>query len=45
MEWWSNGALKELIQVKIRAFAFSNTPIIQYSITPKTARNLYRQSH
>ena len=35
MEWWSNGVMKGLIQVEIRAFAFSNTPILQYSSTPK----------
>ena len=27
--------MKGLIQVEIRAFAFSNTPILQYSNTPK----------
>ncbi len=27
--------MKELIQVEIRAFAFSNTPVLQYSKTPK----------
>jgi hypothetical protein len=42
MERWSNGVMKALIQVEIWAFAFSNTPILQYS---KTARNLYRQNH
>ncbi|MEJ2234778.1 MAG: hypothetical protein P8X67_12705 [Syntrophobacterales bacterium] len=26
--------MKELIQVEIRALAFSNTPILQYSINP-----------
>jgi hypothetical protein len=35
MQWWSNGVMKGLIQVEIRAFAFSNTPILQYSNTPK----------
>jgi hypothetical protein len=35
MEWWSNGVMRALIQVGIRAFAFSNTPILQYSNTPK----------
>jgi hypothetical protein len=40
LEWWSNGVMKKLIQVEIRAFAFSNTPILQHS---KTARHLYRQ--
>jgi len=35
MEWWSNGVMKGLIQVEIRAFAFSNTPILQNSSTPK----------
>jgi hypothetical protein len=42
MEWWSNGVMKGPIQIESRAFAFSNTPILQYSTT---ARNLYRQSH
>ena len=27
--------MKRLIQVEIRAFTFSNTPILQYSNTPK----------
>ena len=31
MEWWSNGVMKGLIQVEIRAFAFSNTPVLQNS--------------
>jgi hypothetical protein len=35
MEWWSNGVMKGIIQVEIRAFAFSSTPILQYSNTPK----------
>jgi hypothetical protein len=35
MEWWSNGVMKRPIQVEIQAFAFANTPILQYS---KTAR-------
>jgi hypothetical protein len=35
MEWRSNGVMKGLIQVEIRAFAFANTPILQYSSTPK----------
>jgi hypothetical protein len=35
MEWWSNGVMKKTIQVEIRAFAFANTSIIQYSNTPK----------
>jgi len=35
MEWWSNGVMKKTIQVEIRAFAFANTPILQYSSTPK----------
>jgi hypothetical protein len=34
MEWWSNGVMKEPIQVEIRAFVFANTPILQYSNTP-----------
>jgi hypothetical protein len=34
MEWWSNGVMKELIQVEIRVFVFSNTPILQYFKTP-----------
>jgi hypothetical protein len=33
MEWWSDGVMKKLIQVEIMAFAFSNTPILQYSKT------------
>jgi len=36
MEWWSNGVMKRPIQVEIQAFAFANTPILQYS---KAARN------
>jgi hypothetical protein len=36
LEWWSNGIMKGPIQIEIRAFAFSNTPILQYSSTPKT---------
>ena len=35
LEWWSNGVMKGLIQVEIRAFALSNTPILQYSSAPK----------
>jgi hypothetical protein len=35
MEWWSSGVMKRPIQVEIRAFAFANTPILQYSSTPK----------
>jgi hypothetical protein len=35
MEWWSNGVMKGLIQLEIRALAFANTPILQYSSTPK----------
>jgi hypothetical protein len=35
MELWSNGVMKGPIQVGIRAFAFANTPILQYSSTPK----------
>jgi hypothetical protein len=35
MEWWSNGVMKKPIQVAIRAFPFANTPILQYSGTPK----------
>jgi len=35
MEWWSNGVMKGPIQVEIRAFAFTNTPILRYSGTPK----------
>jgi hypothetical protein len=42
MEWWSNGVMKGLFQVEIRALGFSNTPILQYS---KPARNLHQQSH
>ena len=34
MERWSNGVM--IIQVEIRASAFFNTPILQYSSTPKT---------
>jgi hypothetical protein len=34
--------MKGPIQVEIRAFAFANTPILQYF---KTARILYRQTH
>jgi hypothetical protein len=33
---WSYGVMKRPIQVEIQAFAFANTPILQYS---KTARN------
>jgi hypothetical protein len=35
MEWWSNGVMKGLIEVEIRALGFSKTPILQYSSTPK----------
>jgi hypothetical protein len=35
MEWWSDGAMKKPIQFEFRDWAFSNTPILQYSITPK----------
>ena len=42
MELWSNGVMKGLIHIEIRAYAFSNSPTLQYSKTP---RNLYRQSH
>jgi hypothetical protein len=35
MEWWSNGVMKKPIQVEIKAFAFANTPMLQYSSTPK----------
>jgi len=35
MEWWSNGVMKRLIQVAVQVLAFSNTPILQYSSTPK----------
>jgi len=35
MELWSNGVMKGPIQVGIRAFAFANTPTLQYSSTPK----------
>jgi hypothetical protein len=35
VEWWSNGVMKGIIQVEIRAFVFSNTPILQYSSTSK----------
>jgi hypothetical protein len=35
MERWSNGVLKGPIQVENGAFAFCNTPILQYSSTPK----------
>jgi hypothetical protein len=30
MEWWRNGVMKRPIQVEINAFAFFNTPILQY---------------
>jgi hypothetical protein len=42
MEWWSNGVMKGLIQVEIRALAFANTPILQYS---KTAHSVYPPSN
>jgi hypothetical protein len=32
---WSHGVMKKTIQVEIRAFAFANTPILQYSSTPR----------
>jgi len=35
MEWWSNGVMKGMIVVEPGALAFSNTPILQYSNTPK----------
>jgi hypothetical protein len=31
MECWSNGVMKDVIQVECRTLAFSNTPILQYS--------------
>jgi hypothetical protein len=34
MEWWSNGVMKKCIQVAFGVFAFSNTPILQYSNPP-----------
>jgi len=36
MEWWSNGVMKGLIKIQFRALAFSNTPILYYSNTPKS---------
>jgi len=33
--WWSNGVMKKPAHFEIRAFAFTNTPILQYSSTPK----------
>jgi hypothetical protein len=35
VEWWNSGVLKELIQIEIWALAFSNTPLLQNSSTPK----------
>ena len=35
MEWWSDGVMKGLIQVEVATLAFSGTPILQYSNTPK----------
>jgi hypothetical protein len=35
MEWWSSGVMKRIIQVEIRAFIVSNTPVFLYSSTPK----------
>jgi hypothetical protein len=36
MEWWSNGVMQKLSKVESFGFlAFSNTPILQYSRTPK----------
>jgi hypothetical protein len=35
MEWWSNGVMKGRIQFEICLFGFCNTPILQYSDTPK----------
>jgi hypothetical protein len=35
MEWWSNGVMKGEIQVEMRVFVFANTPILQYSSTPR----------
>jgi len=35
MEWWSDGVMKGLIQYESEVMAFSNTPILHYSITPK----------
>jgi hypothetical protein len=42
MEWWSNGVMEELFQVEIRALGFSNTPILQYSKSP---RSLHQQNN
>ena len=35
MEWWSNGVMKKPIQVEIQSFVFANTPMLQYSNSPK----------
>jgi hypothetical protein len=35
MEWWSSGVMREPVQIEIRVFAFADTPILQYSSTPK----------
>jgi hypothetical protein len=44
MEWWSNGVMKRIIQVEIRVFVFPNTPILQYSSTPKRLALLTRKA-
>jgi hypothetical protein len=35
MEQWSNGVMKKPIKFEILAFAFANTPMLQYSSIPK----------
>jgi hypothetical protein len=39
LELWSGGVMKGPIQVEIQAFAFANTPILQYSSIPKQLAN------
>ncbi len=39
MEWWSNGVMEGPLHFEMRAFAFANTPILQYSSTPKQLAN------
>jgi hypothetical protein len=38
MEWWSDGVMKRLLTLKLAAF--SNTPILPYSSTPKQVSTL-----
>jgi hypothetical protein len=38
-EWWSNGVMKGLNEIVVLILAFSKTPTLQCSITPKQLVN------